>query len=241
MDEQVTVTPTAPATKDSMLSLKGLAEVFYNPRAFFTKLIDQPKILVPYLVLGVLYLVTFYFARDLVWDMISTSPKFIEQTQNSPASMEQIRKFTLVWFVGGTWLAMMVAPLLAALLGLFWGNFVFAGKATYSQLLSIMLFGEVIYAVGAVINLGLALIRGSLGASLSLGVFAAGQGLDSLAFVALSKIAVFLIWEIIAIGIGMSILYKTKASRGYVLAILSMGMLSILQVLFTAIGKMFQG
>jgi hypothetical protein len=188
-----------------------------------------------------LYLVTFYFARDLVWDMISTSPKFIEQTQNSPASMEQIRKFTLVWFVGGTWLAMMVAPLLAALLGLFWGNFVFAGKATYSQLLSIMLFGEVIYAVGAVINLGLALIRGSLGASLSLGVFAAGQGLDSLAFVALSKIAVFLIWEIIAIGIGMSILYKTKASRGYVLAILSMGMLSILQVLFTAIGKMFQG
>ncbi len=239
MTETNVVEPTAPVSSESGLSFRGLVEVFYKPAEFFKKLILSPKVLVPYIVTGILMFLFLYAIRNLIWDMTVSSPKFQERMQSSPASLEQVRTITVYSTVIGGTVATLLAPLLAALLGLFWGNFVFAGKASFRQLLSVMLYGEVIYAVGAIVNLALMLPRGSLMANLSLGVLAAGQGPDSLLYVLLSKFSVFLIWEIAAIGIGLTALYNVKPSHGYRLSILSMGMLSILHVVITAIGKLF--
>jgi hypothetical protein len=241
MDEQVMVPQAAPTTGSGSLSFRGLAEVFYKPTAFFRELVERPKVLVPYVAFGLILLVFLYLTRELVWEMVSQTPKFAEQMQNSPISPETMHKIFGYQYIFGGLIAMLCVPLLGAALALFWGNFVFAGKGRFKQLLSIVLYGEIIYAIGAIVNLALILPRGNLGANLSLGVLVASQGIDSVVYTALSKVAVFIIWEIIAIGVGLSVLYNTKASRGYLISVLSVGMLSVLHIIFTAVGKMFQG
>ncbi len=239
MTDAELVPPTAPQSRNSGLSFRGLVEVFYKPTEFFKNLIDNPKVLVPYIVYGVLMALFLYCTRDLVWDMVSATPKFQERLQNSPITPEQMKVFFAYQYVGVGTLAMLLGPLLAALLGLFWGNFVFAGKARFKQLLSVMLYGEVIYAVGAVANLALILPRENLMANLSLGVLAASQGADSVLYAILSKFSIFLIWEIVAIGSGLSALYNVKRGHGYRLSLLSVGLLSLISIVMTAIGKLF--
>jgi hypothetical protein len=138
--------------------------------------------------------------------------------------------------VAGT-VSWMFVPLLAAALCLFWGNFVFAGKARFKQLLSIMLYGEIIFAAGMLVLAPMMLAKGTMLVSLSPAVFATSLGVAHPLYVLLSKFSIFQIWEIVAIGIGLSILYDVTRKKGYVLSVLSMGMLSIIHVVWTAIAK----
>lgn len=235
-NENLTSATKSPA-KSGGLSFKGLVEVFYKPTAFFEKLKDNPKILIPYLVLFVLVFLFMWAASDLLLEMQMKSPQMQErlQGQNLPPNMEKIVKWNII---GGGTITFLLVPLLAALLALFWGNFVFAGKAGFKQLLSVMLYGEVLYAVGNFIELPIMLAKQSVMAGLSLGVLASSLGPESPLFVLLSKFSVFLIWEIAVIGIALSIIYKLSRNKGVTMAVLSMGMLSILHVIWTAISSL---
>jgi hypothetical protein len=102
-----------------------------------------------------------------------------------------------------------------------------------------MLYGELIYAVGNLIVLPLVLAKDSLAVGLNLGILVADRGLQDPLFAALSKVDLFVIWEIIVIGIGLAIIYGFPRNKGYKLSVLSMGLLTILGVAGAAIGSMF--
>ncbi|MEA3296302.1 MAG: YIP1 family protein [candidate division Zixibacteria bacterium] len=224
-------------TSTSGFSFRGLVEIFYQPASFFEKLKNNPKVLVPYLVFGILILTFFWFAQDLVFEMQMQSEQFQEQMQGQVMTpvVEKITKISIVVFGS---ISLCLSPLLATLFALFWGNFVYAGKASFKALLSVMVYSEIIYAVGIVILIPLMLAKESILVSLSLGVLAANAGPESLLYLALSKIDVFNIWEIIVVGIGLSTIYGLPRNKGYWLSVLSMGMISILHIVFTAIGKL---
>jgi hypothetical protein len=228
---------TQPTIPPKGLSFRGLAEVFYKPAAFFEALKDKPKVLVPYFVYAIILVAFFVPTTDLIYNMQVNSPQFQErmQGQSLPPQAQRIMRYQIM--IGGP-IVMLLAPLLAAVLAVFWGNFVFAGKARFKQLLSVMLYGEIIYGLGMLVILPIVLAKKSILVSLSLAVLAAGKGPDSILYLALSKIDLFLIWEIIAIGIGLSIIYGMPRNKGYTLSVLSMGMISILHVVFSAIGKL---
>jgi hypothetical protein len=236
--EQENSVPTVPkSVQIKGLSFRGLAEVFYKPSAFFEALKVNPKVIVPYFVYAIVLSIFFWFTTDIIYDMQVNSPQFQAQMQGQPVTpqIEQIMRYQIL--IGGP-VMMLLVPLVAALLGLFWGNFVFAGKARFKQLLSVMLYGEIIYGIGMLVVLPMALAKKSMLVSLSLGVLAASQGAESILYLALSKIDLFLIWELIAIGIGLSIIYGVPRNKGYTLSVLSMGMISILHVVLSAIGKL---
>ena len=231
------VSASKPPAENGGLSFKGLIEVFYKPTAFFGRLKDNPKTMVPYLVLFILVFVFMLLAADLLLEMQMQSPQMQErlQGQEPPPNIKTLIKWNII---GGGTITFLVVPLLAALLALFWGNFVFAGKARFKQLLSIMLYGEVLYAVGNFVDLPLMLAKNSVMAGLSLGALASSMGPESPLFVLLSKFSVFLIWEIIVVGIALSIIYNVSRNKGVVMAVLSVGMLSIIHVIWTAIASM---
>ncbi len=237
MEQEDTVSTVPQIVENKGLSFRGLAEVFYKPSAFFDQLGQTPKVLIPYLVFAILLVAFFAAATDIIYDMQVSSPQFQERMQGQPLTpqIEQIMRYQIL--IGGP-VVMLLVPLVAALLGLFWGNFVFAGKARFKQLLSVMLYGEIIYGIGMMVVLPMVLAKKSILVSLSLGVLAASQGPESILYLALSKIDLFLIWEIVAIGIGLSVIYGIPRNKGYTLSVLSMGMLSILHVVFSAIGKL---
>ncbi|MBK7141552.1 MAG: YIP1 family protein [bacterium] len=128
------------------LALRGLWEVFTAPTSFFQKLAESPKILLPWILIGIIAAISFILMADVIFETQWQNPEFQEQMQNSPGMtkerMQSIMAVTTPIF--GT-LALLLAPLLIAALASFWGNFVFGGQATFRQLLSVSLYGELLY------------------------------------------------------------------------------------------------
>jgi len=236
MNEQVTVEAAVASQKDTGLSVRGLWQVFSSPTQFFQKLEAQPKILVPYVVLGIVLLAFFFLTADLVMKLQMEALPERLQGQPLPAGVQAGMRISTI--VGGT-IGFLLEPLVAAGLALFWGNFVFAGKARYKQILSVALYGAVLYAVGMWLTLPMILAKGSMMASYSLGVLAANAGPTSLPFQLLSRIGLFYIWEWVVLGIGLSVVFHTKVGRGIVIALLSSGLVSAIAILMSAIGSMF--
>ena len=75
--------------------------------------------------------------------------------------------------------------------------------------------------------------------SLSPAVFVTEQGIESLIYVTLSKFSMFHVWEIIVSGIGFSIIFKLERNKGYILSVLSVGLLSVTHIVAKAIGEIF--
>ncbi|MDF1544680.1 MAG: Yip1 family protein [bacterium] len=238
MENQNSVEPVEVQPAESGLSYKGLHQVFTSPTEFFTKLKDNPKVLVPLLAISALMFLFLFFTVDLIVKMQMESPELQERLQGQPIPPQLATWMRYQTLIGGSLVESMIV-LLAAAFALFFGNFVFAGKAKYKQLLSVMCYGEMIVVLGNLLVMPMMLMKNTLMVSLSLAVLAASQGPTSALYVALSKIDLFLIWEIMVIGIGLSIIYNLPRNKGYLLSVLSMGMLSILHVVFTAVGGLF--
>ena len=238
MEQQSLPVESSPPMATSVSSFRGLIEVFYQPSVWFEKLRSDPKVLVPYIVLAIFTAVVFFVLGDLIVKMQMESPQMQEQLQGQPLPAQAAEMMWYSTVIGGS-LVMMLVPLAAAALALFWGNVVFAGKASFKSLLSVMLYGELIYAVGNLLVLPLALAKDSLAVGLNLGILVADRGLQDPLFAALSKVDLFVIWEIIVIGIGLSVIYGFPRNKGYKLSVLSMGLLTILGVAGAAIGSMF--
>ena len=238
MEQQSLPVDVVPQTAAQVSSFSGLFEVFYSPASWFEKLRSDPKVLIPYIVLAVFTAGLFIGAGDLIVKMQMESPQMQEQLQGQPLPDSAAEMMWYSTVAGGT-ISYLLLPLLAAALALFWGNVVFAGKASFKSLLSVMLYGELIFAVGNLLVLPLVLAKDSLAVGLNLGILVANRGVQDVLYAALSKIDIFIIWEIIVVGIGLSIIYGFPRNKGYKLSVLSLGLLSVLAVAGAAIGSMF--
>ncbi|MFC1475139.1 YIP1 family protein [Candidatus Zixiibacteriota bacterium] len=219
------------------LALKGIYEVFYKPSELFQSLKDNPKILVPYIILVIILSIQMFLLSDLIVEMQLNSPEMQEQFQGQtpPPQVVNMMKYSVL--IGGI-LAFTLLPLITAALALFFGNFVMGGQAKFSQLLSVMLYSGIIYMVGGLIVAPMMLAKGTMMVSLSFAILAAGQGFESFAYTALSKIGLFYIWEFIVAGIGLSIIYNFKRNKGYILSVLSVGLMSIIHVIIALVKEM---
>ncbi|HEX2897401.1 MAG TPA: YIP1 family protein [candidate division Zixibacteria bacterium] len=212
-------------------SWKGIVQVFYAPSQLFEFIKERPKVLVPWLVFFALILVFMVLAADLIAKLqLEIMQEKAAESGGVAGPMPSLEMMKYSTIIGGT-IVMMLSPLIAAGLAYFFGSFIMAGKATFKQLLSVMLYGEIIFALGAIVLAPLMLAKQSLRVSLSLAAFFKNLAIDNPWYLAASKIGVFYIWEIIVIGIGLSIIYGFPRNKGYLLAVLSMGMISVLHVL----------
>ena len=214
------------------ISGKGLYEVFFTPTAFFNRLKSQPKILIPYIIFGIVMAIGFYLIKGLTADMQIAAIR-----ERSPeAAQLPPRQMLEMWaFIGGT-VVFLLAPLFESALAAFWGNFIMAGKARFKQVMSVILYGEILYAVGFLVQVPLMLYKNTLLVSLSLGVLVPNPSPTNVLYLILSKFNVFLIWELIVVGIGLSIIYGFSRNKGFLLSVLSVGLAAALQLATSLIG-----
>ena len=187
--------------------------------------------LVPYLALAALMIIFFVMVGNLI---VEVSMKAMRESPNPPAVMPSANVMK-VSTIGGGVIAMLISPLLIAGLAMLWGNFMMGGAARFKQILSVTLYAEVLYGAGMVVTGLLMLYKHSMLISLSAAALLSNPNPQSWLFVLLSKIGVFYIWELIVLGIGLSVVYGFSRNKGYLLSVLSMGLLSAIQIVWTAI------
>lgn len=218
------------------LSLRGLIEVFYAPVKLFTALVKHPRVLTPYLVYGVLLVLVMVLMSDMILDMQMKSPRFQEQMQaQGQVVTPQVKTFMKMSTIITGSIGYLLVPLIAAGLALFVGNFIFAGQVRYKAVLSVILYGEIIWVVGSLVVAAISFSKGELASPFSLSFLAPEAEFQSPLFALLHKIELFQVWEWIVSGIGLSVLYQVSRARGFIMVMLSLGLLTALYVLSTAI------
>jgi hypothetical protein len=223
-------------SSDNKSAFKGFVEVFYNPTKLFARIKDNPQILIPYIFYIVITFVFLYLISDLIVQTQVQSEEFQTRTQGVEVTDEMIARMKMFTMIFGV-LFWAVVPLVTAGLASFCGNFIMAGKVGFKKILSVSLYSEILFVVGSLLIIPFMITKGSLMVSLSPAVFVTEQGIESLIYVALSKLSLFHVWEIIVSGIGFSIIFNLKRNKGYIIAVLSVGLLSITHIVVKAIGE----
>ena len=241
--EEIDATPTATPMMAAPggLSWKGLWQVFAAPSRLFDAIKDHPRVLVPYFATVAMLLVFLIASAGLMVDALM--PVMLEQFAERGVDPQNVPRWAMALsFSVPFGFLYTIEPLVEAVLALLIGNFILAGKARFKQTLSVMLYGTFLFHVGSVVVLPLMFAKGTPFVSLSLAMLLATptnpQQLGVL-WVTLSKIDLFIIWQIVVVGIGLSKVYGFSRNKGYLTAVLSVGFVSVLNILQTAIGRLF--
>jgi hypothetical protein len=202
-----------------------LLRVFAAPGKFFEQLRDHPRVIVPYIALIAVGMAGVYATVDLLAQEIGPDPA------GRIPSIEESKRLILTRApIGFALIPLVVAGSLA-----FWGNLVFGGKATFKQILSVSLYSELVFAVVLMFQLFTAAAKGSLEVSFSLGMLAMDQGMDSIPFVALSKISLQHLWQVVVLGIAAAHLYQIDRNKGYRISVLTIGTTALVHIATKAI------
>ena len=231
MDSETSIleTPVPPARPG--LSWRGLIEVFYKPAQLFEELKQHPKILVPYVVCTLAALVSIHFVADYLVEIQIAAMKANENM--NPAQIPSAEFLKPFMYIGVVFWAL--GPLLYAALAMLVGNFFMGGKSSYKQLLSVVLYGSVVFTVGGLIMIPMMLAKGSLFVSIGPAALISEPSMTDPLYMLLTKFSLFYIWEIVVVGIGLSIMYGFSRNKGYVMAVCSLGLISLLHVLQIAL------
>lgn len=131
-------------------------------------------------------------------------------------------------------LLLFINPLAVSLLGLGLSYLVFKGtKPRYTDVLSIVLRGEIVCVVGMILIAPLIVITNNVNVSFSLAplVLMLGYKPSSDLFYLLSRLNLFFILEVMVVGSGLSRLCCCSTKDGLLIAMLSVGSFSILLML----------
>lgn len=223
---------------DKGLGFRGIYEVLISPKPFFEKLATQPRLLVVWLVFVAIIAVSFILMSDVIveqqMEIIRTqNPEQYQAIMNQPGASDMVKYSTII--MGS--LSLAIAPLLTAVLMLLFGNIVMGLRpAKYRLLLSIALYGSIIYGVGILVSSLMAVAKGEMTAGLSLAAVLPDANPLSFTWQALSKVSLFYIWEIIVVGIGLSAAYNVSRNKGILLSVLSVGLMMLIHLAWTAVG-----
>jgi len=208
---------------DTWLSIEGLFRVFYEPGRFFRDLKDNPKILVPYVVFCTLILVSAF----LVVKVQTLSELDLIQSKGIDMSAMPIDTLVVILYIQKSFVILSPLVVLSFAKFCLWVN---DRQIPTRQLLSTIIYGEIVYAGGCFLTSILILATHNAYASLSLAPLL-NNDVTSEGFQFLAKFDVFLIWEIIAVGIGFNNVLKYTDKTGYKLSVVSVGIPSMLVVL----------
>ncbi len=220
-----------------------MAGVFTAPLKAFEAFNVKPKIIIPLIVILILsgttaVLMAPYQGRAQV-DMMSKSktipPQYMEEMRNRAENVDLVQSF----FTG--MIPILLLSLVAALIAWFLGKVVFAGNAGFKATWGVAILASLISAVGGLLRIPLVMAKDSILVSYGLAALMPGKDFTSILYSLLYYCDIFMIWAVIAGGIGYAVIFGLTRGKGYLIAAVSDGILILVLLGLTIVGLSFAG
>jgi len=191
-----------------------LVGVFLDPRRTFESIDRKPDYLVPLLlviVVGTLFTI-------ITWPIIESTlmQAQIEQLEEQGMTQEQIDQAMSVGkmfgFIGPA-ISIILGSLVVSLILLFAGNVMMGGSSKFKKVFSVYCYSGVISILAYVIKLPLALNKNSLEVYISPAALFPASAQDTILFKVAAVFDVFVIWQLIVVTVGMSVIFKTSFQK----------------------------
>ncbi|MBD3224296.1 MAG: hypothetical protein GF313_06165 [Caldithrix sp.] len=234
MNEREPVNPESKPTEMPFWAM--VVGIFTNPAAVFGHIKTKPNWLLPF---AIIVLVAGLFTYSTSAQQKQMQKEFINNTTMIPESMkadylEELETQTYVeekvYPILGVAVKSILEILLIAAVLMFLGNFVFAGELKFKDNMALYAWSGLISSLALLVKLPVVLSKDTMLVFTSLAVFADSSDMQSFSFQILNAIDVFVIWKLIVMAIGFSIMYKLSRAKGYV----SMFSIYAVYVLITA-------
>ena len=217
--------------------------VFTGPARAFEAFNAKPKIIIPLIVMLVLTglstaVLAPYQGRSQV-EMMSKSdripPQYLEQMRQDAENVNALKSFSTGM------IPVFLISLVAALIAWFLGKVVFAGAAGFKATWGVAILSSLISALGGLLRIPLAMAKDTIQVSYGLAALMPGKDFTSILYTLLYFCDIFVIWGIIVGGIGYATIFGLSRGKGYLIAVVSDGIIILALLGLTMIGLSFAG
>lgn len=201
--------PAAPQEPDAGSFPRRVMDTFFSPIALFRRFGARPPWWDVMLLSVLVGVVAFAFIPADVW--VNTMEEAMrQQGQEVPAgmdpeSMARIQRIT--GMVAGAVMPWIFLPITAGVMVLLF-NVILGGGATFRQYVGVVAHASLVGAVGSLAALPITLQTGVMSSGITLGALAGGMDHDSFLYQFLNAWNVFLVWQLVVMGLGASALNR---------------------------------
>ena len=234
MSDKLTVAPPAqPAPQEPYAGPfpRRVMDTFFSPVALFSRFGARPPWWDVMLLSVLVGVVAFAFIPGDVW--VNTMEEAMRQRgQEVPAGMDpesMARIQRISGMVAGAVMPWIFLPITAGVMVLLF-NVILGGGATFRQYVRVVAHASLI---GAVAALPITLQTGVMSSGITLGALAGGMDHDSFLYQFLNAWNVFLVWQLVVMGLGASTLNR-RIGAGTAIGVL-LGLYAVVAAIIAAI------
>ena len=194
--------------------------IIFSPGKTFRAIQKKPNWLIPAILLVIITLGFSLVTKPIL--LKETEAQVREQLikQNlTPAQIEQaierMQKTTNIMIFVGPTVGYFIILFVLAAVWLFIANTILGGNATYSQILGVNVYKDVLGILAMVVKLPIMLIQNTMNIHFSLATFLPDTEQSTFFYKILSKVEVFNIWMIIVLSIGIGVMSRTSTKKAW--------------------------
>ncbi len=233
------VTSSVPQEEKTLGGASKIINLFFEPKKVFESLKIKPTWLVPFIIVAILGIGSFYFTYPL---MMKQQVEKIRENEKIPDEQKQkiIEKMTEqnhppLWQLPFAPVGVIVVFAIVSVVLFFVFNVLLGGDSTFRRIFSVFCYSSLIGIPSMVVKFPLTMMKQDLNVQTSLALLLSADSKDTFLYRVLSGFDIFTLWQVILISIGMGVLYSYTTKKAFtvvfvlwVLLILGMSGLSSL-------------
>jgi len=213
------VIPTIQSEEKPMGGASKVFNIFFEPRKVFESLIIKPTWLVPYIIVALLGIGSFYFTYPFI---MNQQVERIKENEKIPDEQKQmiIEKMTEqnhppLWQIPFAPVgALIVFAILAGVL-FFVFNVLLGGDSTFRRVFSIYCYSNLIAIPAMIVKFPLIMMKKDVGVQTSLALLLSADSKDTFLYRTLSGFDIFNLWQVILVSIGLGVLYRYTTKKAF--------------------------
>lgn len=231
-----------PSSSQEMSVWRRMLNIFIAPATVFPVLKKKPEFIMPLVVVLLVFMMFMYTNKSLILkeqkQKLLSNKKISEEVREK--QLEAMENFStgqvILFFIVIPTVSMAFLYFILGFIYYFVGNFVFGGKASYTQILSIYGYSYLILGLGGlIIKWILIYFSGTLHVYTSLAALLPLEKEQTVLFKLLDLVDIIYIWWIYVFGMGLAKIYDWKLTKGISLVAGLYIIYGLLKIIITAV------
>jgi hypothetical protein len=242
MEEQLSSAPEEKATMDGF---SRIINTYFDPRKVFESLKIKPSWLIPFIIVAVLGMASFWFTYPLIMKEVITNIQENEQFTEEQKEMiiERIgeAEHPPIYQMAFAPVGVIIYFLIISAVLFFVFNVLLGGSSSFSRVLSVFSYSSLIAIPKAIVHLPLAFAKQTADVQTSLAIFLSPEAKGTFLHSVLKGFDIFTLWQVILISLGLAVMYNFTTKKSFtVLLILWILLIVVGSALSTLFGGMFR-
>jgi hypothetical protein len=215
---------SVPQEEKTMGGASKVINIFFEPKRVFESLKIKPTWLVPFLIVMVLAIGSFYYTYPFIMDQ---QVQKIQENERIPEAQKEViiermkeQDHPPLWQLAlPPVFGLIVLAVVAGIL-YFVFNVLMGGDSTYRSVLSVYSYSGLVQVVSTIVKFPLIMIKGNVNVQTSLALLLSVEAKDTFLYSVLSSFDIFNFWQVVLVSIGMGVMYRYTTKKAFITVVI---------------------